>query len=61
MKIDEKTKMIAQRLFGIEMCLDSLFLLALYHFDYRVGFWIFLGLIIINDLTAANKIVKGVN
>ncbi len=41
------------RLLGIETAIDSIFLLFMWHFGYRIGFWIFLVLVLINSFVVA--------
>ena len=57
MKLIEKIEIMkARRIFGIELNLDIIILLFLWFVGWKIPFWIFLVLFIINALTVSYQI-----
>ena len=52
-------KKIVKRLLGIELNLDVLILIILWHLNYKPAFWVLLVLCVINALIASYQIERG--
>lgn len=53
----QKTELV-RRLLGLELDLDVIILIALWALNYKIAFWIFTGLFVINALVTAHRIQK---